>query len=127
MWAWTTIGLIVTGEVRRGDCGPVAMNTQFGWVLSGPVNQSSTTGETTVNYENARTLRIDTRSVTDLQDTLANFWELESIVIKQNCDSMHEKFLEYISFDEERYKVKCEKARSNNKEAKATTRSPKSV
>ena len=31
--SWT----LVTGEIRRGDAGPVAMHTRFGWVLLGVV------------------------------------------------------------------------------------------
>ena len=27
----------LTGEIRRGEVGPVAMKTKVGWVLSGPV------------------------------------------------------------------------------------------
>ena len=27
---------ILTGEVLRGDSGPVAVNSNFGWVVSGP-------------------------------------------------------------------------------------------
>ena len=29
---------LVTGEIRRGASGPVAIQTQLGWVLSGPVH-----------------------------------------------------------------------------------------
>ena len=31
---------IANGEVKRGESGPVAMNTRFGWTLSGPVENA---------------------------------------------------------------------------------------
>ena len=31
---------LVTGEVRRGEKGPTAINTRLGWVLSGPVEET---------------------------------------------------------------------------------------
>ena len=32
---------IVTGDVVSGESGPVAMNSIFGWLVSGPINDSS--------------------------------------------------------------------------------------
>lgn len=43
-------------------------------------------------------LEKDTQYVTDLQSTLSSFWELESIGIKQDSDSVHDKFLEDIRY-----------------------------
>jgi hypothetical protein len=30
---------LASGEIRRGQFGPVAINTELGWVLSGPADQ----------------------------------------------------------------------------------------
>ena len=48
---------IVTGEILRGDGGPIAVNTRLGWVLSGPMELTGLT--TTVNLVSTHTLRID--------------------------------------------------------------------
>ena len=55
---------------------------------------------------NVHTLKTDTQYITDLQSTLSNFWELESSGMKQDCNSIRDKFLEDISYDGERYQVK---------------------
>ena len=54
------------------------------------------------------TLRTDTQLV-DLDEQLTKFWELESIGIEvnsQNCDPVHKKFLEELTFNEDRCRVK---------------------
>ena len=35
---------LVTGEIIRGQVGPVTVKTKLGWVLSGPVNSNVTDG-----------------------------------------------------------------------------------
>ena len=96
---------LVTGEVRRGSSGPVALNTRLGWVLSGPVDRPSSSLSIAVNYVSTHTLRTDTEYV-NLDDQLSNFWELESTGIKQKCDSVLDKFLEGLTFNGERYEVR---------------------
>ena len=97
---------LVTGEVKRGDMGPVAMNTRLGWVLSGPVNQATVNDIASVNYVNAHTLRTDTQTVTDLNTVVSKFWELESIGIKPGSNNVQEEFSENLTFDGQRYEVK---------------------
>ena len=45
----------VTGETVRGDCGPVAIGTTLGWVLSGPTGEAEGEGSS-VNLTRAHTL-----------------------------------------------------------------------
>jgi len=33
---------VVTGDIVSGNCGPMAMSSRFGWLLSGPVSHPST-------------------------------------------------------------------------------------
>ena len=40
---------LVTGEVRRGDSGPMAIHTRLGWVLSGPVEDATRDSDPSVN------------------------------------------------------------------------------
>ena len=36
-----------TGNVKRGESGPVAMESKLGWVLSGPIPKEQTSGVST--------------------------------------------------------------------------------
>ena len=50
----------VTGEVKKGKSGPVAVSSKLGWLLSGPLNDSVTptdmqsnliiSGKSEINY-----------------------------------------------------------------------------
>ena len=73
----------VTNEIVRGDFGPTAINSKFGWLLSGPT-EFATRFETTVTNliisGNSNGLFDHTQD--PLVDTLKQFWETESIGIK---------------------------------------------
>ena len=76
---------IANGEIKRGESGPVAMNTRFGWTLSGPVENTPRSETNSVNLAATHVLRIDTGSYEmdvheiELGAKLRTFWELESI------------------------------------------------
>ena len=98
---------IVTGELCRGVFGPVALNTELGWVLSGPVG---TVGDSAPTCLITHTLRIDGTPHDDLQaldDRLKSFWDLESFGISgSDCSvSVYKKFGESIRFSDGRYEV----------------------
>ena len=95
---------LVTGRVRRGRSGPMAIHTRIGWILSGPVDRQ----EVSVNLTLAAThaLKIDTHPVEqNLDDQLRRFWELESLGIMKDEPSVYDKFVQRISFDGQRYQV----------------------
>ena len=50
---------LVTGEVCRGNSGPVAIHTRIGWVLSGPTS-STELERSAVNLNTTHVLRADT-------------------------------------------------------------------
>ena len=80
----------VTGEVVRGEEGPVAINsfnTKLGWMLSGPAGLTGPQG-TIVNFVTTHSLRVDDRVTNKMLDaTMRSFWEpLESLGIQ--VDSM---------------------------------------
>ena len=53
-----------TGDTKQGESGPVTMKTSLGWVLSGPLPQ--TTGlDTDVHSVTSNALRLDTSSCGD--------------------------------------------------------------
>ena len=96
---------LVTGETRRGDFGPVAINTKMGWVLSGattpPVHDTPSTCLLT------HTLRVDglPQGSQSLDDRLKTFWELESFGISGSERSVQEEFGSTIRFVDGKYEV----------------------
>ena len=95
---------LVTGRVRRGRSGPMAIHTKVGWILSGPIDRQEVSVNLTLTATHA--LRIDTHPVErNLDDQLRRFWELESLGIAKDEPSVYDKFVQQISFDGERYQV----------------------
>ena len=91
---------LVTGEVIRG---PTAMCTKLGWVLSGPTCDSDNP-TTAVNLITTHTLRTD--SIEEGMDvTLKRFWELESLGIRSDENSVYDEFQDSIIFKNGRYQV----------------------
>ena len=74
----------VTSEIVRGDFGPTAVNSKFGWLLSG-LTESVINQETTVtNLTSAgKSNSLFDYTQDALVDTLKQFWETESIGIKE--------------------------------------------
>ena len=54
-----TVWCFFSGDLKRGEFGPVAMKTTLGWVLSGPLLQEQSF-ESEVNLTTCHTLRLDT-------------------------------------------------------------------
>ena len=100
---------LVTGAVRRGDSGPNTMGTKVGWVLSGPVTDP-VSEKTSVNLVNTHVLKFATQPLTpdatDMTQELRRFWELESLGVFPNDESVYEKFTQSIKLKDKRYEVK---------------------
>ncbi|XP_065902449.1 uncharacterized protein [Dysidea avara] len=62
---------LTTGDVIRGQMGPVAINTKLGWVLSGPIN-TDTVDSSTSTVMTVHTFHIDVEAER-LDDTLRSF------------------------------------------------------
>ena len=90
---------LATGRVSRGSCGPIAVETKLGWVLSGPLSCSSTAGNPP---RDLTTLLTGATSQESLDVTLRLFWELESLGITEPSPSPFEN---NISFVGDRYEV----------------------
>ena len=87
---------VVTGNVMRGVCEPTAIETKFGWVLSGPEHGFSSE-QSVANLVSSHVLRLDaspntTESEANLDMRLKKFWDLESV--------------DGLTFCNNRYKVK---------------------
>ncbi|XP_046864650.1 uncharacterized protein LOC124459173 [Xenia sp. Carnegie-2017] len=82
----------------RGKQGePVAIETVLGWVVSGPVGSTDKNQPATaqVNFCSANKTCIN----------VENFWDLESLGIKDKVSDVHESVINDLSFDGTRYSV----------------------
>ena len=101
-------GSLVTGEIIKGD-GPMAMNSKFGWLLSGRVLQAERPTEITEIH----CYRLEVTPAQDnetLNEILPRFWELHSLGIADSPkveDEVLRHFNESVSFNEQegRYTV----------------------
>ena len=99
----------VTGEtVRDVNPGPVAILTKLGYVLSGPVSVSiHEQHESTINLTETHVLKISSTAVDDrsLNSEIKQFWDLESLGIRPNEETVGEQFSRDVHFNGERYEV----------------------
>ena len=99
---------IVTGRVIRGPSGPVATETQFDWVLSGPIQGTfeDTMTLSVVSTSSTHLLRADTTHDTStLSEELKRFRDLESLGILNQEATVKESFTQQIVFKQGRYEV----------------------
>ena len=102
----------VSGKVCRGPSGPVAMETIFGWVLSGNVEahqQSCSTNLATSTHvlqvgcelEDVNSVEFDRSMV----DRIHDFWDTENLGLPSEEDRVMQEFNESIFFDGKNYHV----------------------
>lgn len=97
---------LTIGHTRRGDSGPVAIHTKLGWVLSGPAptvaKDHCSTNLMTVHNADVTT---QTSSISNLDNILQSFWQLESLGIKDIDNNVLTEFDKNIQFKDGRYEV----------------------
>jgi len=81
---------IVIGDLKRSGNGPVAVNSKFGWLLSGPVKyQGNRVGHVVSNLvmEGSKTVESVMENIisddSELNDRLRLFWDTEAIGIAE--------------------------------------------
>ena len=98
----------VTTEIVRKELGPTAINSKFGWLLSGPT-ESVTSAETTVTnlIRSGTSDHLFDQTQEPLIGTLKRFWETESIGIKEESEisGSSDCFNENVRFSGRRYEV----------------------
>ena len=101
--------IVVWGRrtVRGQSEEPVAIETELGWVLSGPLKRryefsEANVQEVSVNFISQDSAGLDKAS---LDREVSRLWDLESLGIKSS-DEVHESFENEIEFLEGRYSVK---------------------
>uniref|UniRef100_A0A1X7UCX5 DUF1758 domain-containing protein n=1 Tax=Amphimedon queenslandica TaxID=400682 RepID=A0A1X7UCX5_AMPQE len=88
---------LLTGEIMKSNNGPVALNSCFGWILSGTaaVKQSSARSATMVTH----VLRVDgVHEDMSLEHRLRSFWELESLGILEEENLVQTQFGDHVKF-----------------------------
>ena len=95
---------LTTGEIIRGQTGPVAVNTKLGWVLSGPVN-SNVEDDSNATALTVHTLHIGNNNDEQLDKTLQAFWDLESLGIDSGNGTSHDRPTPKINLKDGRYEV----------------------
>ena len=81
------------------------MNSQLGWLLSGPYN-SSGVGSSGVNLAVTHVLRVRVdRTDNELSRKVEKFWDLDSVGVVDKELSVYEKFISDINFQDSRYDV----------------------
>ena len=85
----------------RGGNGPTAVYSKLGWLLSGPVESSSTT---LVTHVLTSGVKVGQQKV-ELNEQLRRFWELESFGIEEKESTLYDQFKTNVSFDGARYQV----------------------
>ena len=92
----------------ENDEGPVESCTILGWVLSGPVSgERKKPRLSSVNFVSTHILKVATQTQHESSGTeelLHRLWDLASIGIRDK-ETVHDKFLENISFTIGRYCV----------------------
>ena len=77
----------VSGNIRRGNSGPVAVETILGWVLSGTCEFESNISDT-VNLSSTHVLKIFVqKSDINYNSCFQKFWQIESSETKAKCFS----------------------------------------
>ena len=118
-WDLTTDEII---KGREGENGPIAMQSKFGWLIAGPVNNSDQNDNVYFNStnliidgihdESELSLNYERVEQDELVDTLKKFWEIEELRIRkfpekerQPDATQSSEFLRAIEFKEGRYEI----------------------
>ena len=96
---------VVSGKIRRSKSLPIAVETLFGWMLVGKTQQ--------ISDGNITNMFISTEEEKTLTSQLKQFWELESMGIKQDEKvawttdetEAYKKFEESLSYEDRKYHV----------------------
>ncbi|XP_044170405.1 uncharacterized protein LOC122954427 [Acropora millepora] len=96
-------GSTIRGE-ESVECGPVAVSTTVGWVLSGPVKNLPKEKLSSIQFSSTHVLRVDSRSNDTLYEDFEKLWDLDSIGIREK-DTVLEAFEKNVIFQDGRYSV----------------------
>ena len=94
---------IVTEGLKQGDKGQIAINSKLGWLLSGPIHNSSNARgtQTGLILTDSGTELFNTTENDTLTDMLKRFCDTDSIGI---CDKPHESIIDEFFLKSVQYK-----------------------
>ena len=97
MWSFQT-GNVVRGKVNE----PVAVQTELGWVISGPLTyrQPDRAQEVQVNFVGSDSVKTEC-----LERNVQRLWDLETLGVRESSE-VYEDFVDSIAFNGNRYSVK---------------------
>ena len=96
---WT----LMSNKVKRSLYGPVATYSKLGWILSGPVSNEVNTLDSQTQLL-SMSKKVVSKGL-NLEGQLERFWNLESLGINIEEESVYDKFGESIRFNGTRYVV----------------------
>ena len=100
---------VVTGRIIHGRVGPTAVQTKFGCVLSGPV--TGLHGSATMNTLCSHVLKVECapqQDLSDLDKKLQAFWELDSMGVRPEEDSVYSRFTQSVTLQQGCYCVRLQ-------------------
>ena len=93
----------MTGEVKRGSKGPVAIKTILGWVLNGTFQLQSFI-QTCVDLCDSYVLKISAIEQKSIcNDKFTRFWEIENNNKKENFSML--EFIQNVEFNGQKYET----------------------
>ena len=99
---------MVSGETIRGDSGPTAVSSKFGWLLSGPTNNSQNETNVVSNLVISGEPHFSNgaKESGEMADILKRFWDVESLgIVDTDCESELIKRKGEIKFNGSHYEV----------------------
>ena len=93
----------MTGEVKRGSKGPVAIKTILGWVLNGTF-QLQSSSQTSVNLCDSHVLKISAIEKKSIcNDKFTRFWEIENSNKNEKFSML--EFIQKIELNGQKYET----------------------
>ena len=77
---------VVTGDIIRGESGPVALSSHFGWLLSGPASPMPHSHATSALIIDGSTDGESPEHTDQLSQALNQFWDTEAIGVVDQCN-----------------------------------------
>ena len=93
---------IVSGKIKRGTRGPVAVDTNLGWVLCGSYRENSELVKSSIQLLN--TTHVMFTENDSLTDVMQMFWKVDSVGIVNEMEVV-QNFKSEITFNGYRYRV----------------------
>ena len=83
---------VVTSDIIRGESGPVALSSHFGWLLSGPASPMPHSHATSALIIDGSTDGESPEHTDQLSQALNQFWDTEAIGVVDQCNLTQDDF-----------------------------------